>query len=124
MKENTELTNRLDGMSQQPSAAQELPERTAVVGYSLVKDLDEGNLEHTEVRYQWDARITDAMTKVKNLTGDFHHIVLVVGGNDCHGIDRPSATDIVSSYGRLVDTAKEKAHISDSSKHTTTYCVG
>ncbi len=82
-----------------------------VVEGSLVKDLDEQNLEHTEVRYQRDARITDAMAKVKNLPGNYRHIALVGSGNDCHGIDRPSTTVIVSSYGRLVDTSKEKGRI-------------
>ena len=95
-------------MLQPPSGKQE-PERTVVVGDSLLKDLDEGKLKYTQVRYQRDGRITDAMAKVKSLPGNYQHVALVVGGNDCHGSDRPSATDIVASYGRLVDVAKGKA---------------
>ncbi len=110
-KENTELKKRVDGLMQQPSAVKQDPGRTVVVGDRLVKDLDERKLEHTKVRYQRDTRITNAMAKVKNLPGNYHHNALVIGGTDCHGADRPSATHIVDSYCHLVDTAKEKVRI-------------
>ncbi len=79
-----------------------------VIGDSMVKDLAESKLENTRVIYKRDGRITDVAEKVRNLQHRQKSITLVVGVNDCSG-NECQATDIVESYGRLMDVAKEKA---------------
>ncbi len=70
MEENTALKSQVGGLMRQPPSGKQEPERTVIVGDSLLKDLDEGKLKYTQVRYQRDGRITDAMAKVKSLPGN------------------------------------------------------
>ncbi len=107
-KENAELSNKIANSTPTLPDERSRP-KSIVVGDSLVKDLDEKKLVDTDVDYQRDARVLDVIGKIKNLPTGYSHIALVVGGNDCDGEARPSGTDIVSSYGRLVDVAKQKA---------------
>ncbi len=105
---NAALSNKIANSTPAVPDKRQHP-KTIVLGDSLVKDLDKEKLVDTDVQYQRDARIVDVIGKINTLSGDYSHIALVVGGNDCDGEARPSGTDIVSSYGRLVDVAKQKA---------------
>ncbi len=105
--EGEKLKKRVDGLTQQPSAVKQQPERAVVVGDRLVKDLDERKLGHTEARYQWDARITDAMAKVKNLPGNYHHIAQL---NAFYSANKRNVSNSIrNKFGPLKDVLEKCA---------------
>ena len=89
-------------------------DRSLLVGSSIIRDINEKNLDNTEVICLRGGRINDVKNAVtdKATEAAYDRVVLVAGGNDC--APRDTSTDvlpssIVDEYRSLVRVSKSKA---------------
>ena len=84
------------------------PHGTALLGSSVIRDIDQTKLVATKCVCIRGGHIKDIQGAVDRLPNDrkLCRIVLAVGGNDCDsGEDKP-VTDIVAEYKDLIESAK------------------
>ena len=84
---------------------------TAILGSSIVRDIDQNKLVATKCICMPGGHIKDIHTKLDQFPPDnkLHRVVLVVGGNDCDGRPDTPITDILAEYKDLVEGAKSIA---------------
>ena len=89
-------------------------DRSLLVGSSIIRDINEKNLDNTEVICLRGGHINDVKNAVtdKATEAAYDRVVLVAGGNDC--APRDTSTDvlpssIVDEYRSLVRVSKSKA---------------
>ena len=82
----------------------------ALIGSSLIRDVDERKLVNTAVTCKPGGKIADVTRQVATLTDkSLNGITLVIGGNDCATKPEKPVKDIITDYRDLIDTATKKA---------------
>ena len=77
-------------------------EKTCVLGSSIIRDIDHEKLENTDVISVSEGKIPTIHKKLNDLSCDYRHIVIMVGGNDCAESSERPVSDLLQDYRRLV----------------------
>ena len=86
LTKNSELEDRLRGSSRNSQeSSNESASKTLIIGTSLLRNLDEGKLDQSEVRSLSGAKMRDIATELEAMASDGLHygrVVILAGGND------------------------------------------
>ncbi len=82
---------------------------SALLGDSMIRDVCPQKLNDTKVVSKPGGTIQDINQEIRSLDKGYESLTLVVGGNDCAAKPGELPKDIVTSFGTLIDHAKEKS---------------
>ena len=112
--QNAELRGRISALYQDASATHwsnlPKPSQTAVIGSSIIRDIDETKLINTQCICISGSKIADVRKKVLEFptTSKLTRVVLAVGGNDCDDNSKHrDANDLLAEYKDLILCTKE-----------------
>ena len=74
--------------------------KVAVIGSSIIKDINDTKLVNSSVASISGGCIEDVRERVSNIRDTLSHIYLVVGGNDCDNND--NSAEIVKKYKNIL----------------------